>query len=260
MIVNAINEYLSGQGKTVDEALLENVGLLARYAFSRQFGEHKESERKIRLSSIGRCLRQQAYNVLGFPPNGKELDSRSRMVFFQGDLAEIAIVQLAKLAGCDISVCGLEQKTVELDGIEGHPDGIYHNGADYLLEAKSMSSYGFAEFQRGALDEGYRYQINAYLEAEHLDKAIIVGLNKDAGVLHEEVLLKDPQIVADIKDRIHLLKTASEENLPLRPYTPNEKGFYPWQCVYCNHWKTCLPGAERVLVGKSYKLKQGEIQ
>lgn len=256
MIVDKINTYLAGSGKTVDEALLAEVAQLARYSFERQFGEREEKQGTLRLSSIGRCLRQQAYNVLGVPPNGKEIDSRSKMVFFQGDLAELAIIYLAKLAGCDISVSGLSQEKVDLMGVKGHPDGVYHNGADYLLEAKSMSSYGFAEFQRGEIDPGYRYQINSYMEAKGLEKTIVIGLNKDAGVLHEMLVEKDPAIVADIRARIETLRQVALDKLPPRPYAPNDKGFYPWNCLYCAHWKTCLPGAEKVLVGRSYKLKE----
>lgn len=257
MLVDRINEFLSSTDQTVDETIVNDVGLLCRIAFLRQFLKREEKPKTLRLSSVGRCVRQQAYNLLGFEENGKGIDSRARMVFFMGDLVEVAIVQLAKAAGCRIQNVGQDQATVELDGIEGHPDGIIEqDGKRSLLEVKSMSSFGFNEFQRGVLDEGYRYQINAYLEALGLSEAIVVALNKDAGVLAEMTVSKDPVIVADIKARIAMLKAATKENLPPRPYKTNDKGFYPWNCVYCNHHITCLPNAEKVLVSKAYKLKE----
>ena len=255
MIVDKINAYLSTEGKPLDEALLLETGKLAAWAFMRQFGERKERlQNSPYFSSIGKCLRQQAYSLLGFEHDGKEIDSRAKMVFFQGDIAELAIVQLAKVVGCEVSQTGFEQQSIEWEGLRGRPDGVV--SGSHLLEVKSMSSYGFDNFQRGELDDSYRYQCNAGMEALNLDKTVIVALNKDAGVLHEMVISKNPEVVKDIRARLAALKSATKESLPPRPYAPNEKGFYPWNCLYCSYWKTCLPNAEKVLVKNAYKLKE----
>ena len=253
MIVEKINAYLNSTGQTIPEAILNEVGELAKWSFQRQFGEREETEAKLRLSSVGRCVRQQSYKLLGFEENGKSIDARARMVFFTGDIAEIAIVQLAKAAGANITFSGKDQKTVSLEGIEGHPDGVVDG--DTLLEVKSMSSFSFKDFERGVLDEGYRYQINAYAEALGLSKAIVVALNKDAGVLAEMAVTKDPAIVNDIKLRIKIIQKATKDKLPPRPFAPNDKGFLPWQCNYCFAYKHCWPSAERVVVKNAYKLK-----
>lgn len=256
MIVDKINSYLASTGKDVDEAILAEVCLLAKTAFAKQFG--KREERLVKapyFSSIGKCLRQQAYELLGFAANGKEIDARSKMVFFMGDLAEIAIVQVAKVAGCNITVGGQDQTSIEWEGLRGRPDGVLDG--TILVEAKSMSSFSFRDFERGVVDEGYRYQCNAGMEALNLDKCVIVALNKDAGVLAEQVISRDPAIVGDIRRRLGILKAATKEVLPDRPFKPDEKtGFYPWNCLYCAHWKTCLPTAEKVLVKNAYKLKE----
>lgn len=264
MIVDKVNLYLNSKGETVPEAILKEVGEFARWSFLRQFGEREDKGKTLRLSSIGRCVRQQSYSLLGFEANGKAIDARAKMVFFQGDMAEMAIIQLARAAGCNVTDCGQNQKSIKLEGVEGHPDGIYHHVLaskvieDYLLESKSMSSYGFKEFERGVLDDSYRYQINAYMEALALPRAIVIGLNKDAGVLHEMVISKDPAIVADIRSRILTIRKATRENLPPRPYHPNEKKLLPWNCGYCSFWKTCWPKATQVLVKNAYKLKVDE--
>jgi hypothetical protein len=256
MIVDKINTWMSENGHSVDEAILNEIGSQAKFAFARQFGEREERAPSLRLSSIGRCLRQQAYQMLGEPQNGKETDSRSRMVFFQGDLVEMSVVALAMAAGCDIRDTGQAQLKVELDGIVGHPDGTLQIGDEkLLLEVKSMSSFSFAELQRGQLEDGYRYQINAYLEALGLKRCVLVALNKDAGVLHEMIVERDPKIIEAIKERIDTLKKCSAKDLPYRSFGPDAKNFLPWQCRYCAWFKTCWPKAELVLVGKSYKLK-----
>lgn len=257
MIVDKINSYLASTGRPIDQAILEEVCALAKSAFVKQFGVREERTNKTPyFSSIGKCLRQQAYEILGFQANGKELDARSKMVFFMGDLAEIAVVQLAKQAGCNITVSGMGQTSMEWNGMRGRPDGVLDG--KFLVEVKSMASYSFERFERGEVDEGYLYQCNSGMEALKLDGTVIVALNKDAGVLAEKVITKDMVIVTDIKARLATLKSATRDNLPPRPHAPNEKGFYPWQCLYCAHWKTCLPGAEKVLVSRSYKLKAGK--
>lgn len=271
MIVDKINAYLSSEGKSVDEAILKEVSELATIAFGRQFGIREKREKKMPyFSSIGKCLRQQAYDLLGFEPNGKEMDSRSKMVFFQGDMVEVAIVQVAKQSGCNISAAGNAQESIEIDGMRGRPDGVLHDAGtlgtgsgaefipprDYVVEVKSMSSFSFRDFERGVLDDSYRYQCNAAMHALGLDRTVIVGLNKDAGVMHEMIISKDPEIIRDIQERLETLAKSTREDLPYRPYGPDEKGFYPWQCRYCVHYKTCLPKAELVLVKNSYKLRE----
>lgn len=256
MIVDRINEFLSSKNQTVDEAIVNDVALLCKVAFLKQFLRREDKAPTLRLSSIGKCTRQQAYTVLGYEQKGKKIDSRARMVFFMGDLAEIAIIQLARAAGCDIANFGQDQAVVEIDGVSGHPDGILKAEKNYLVEAKSMSSFSFKEFERGVLDVGYLWQINAYMHALGLDQAIVVGLNKDAGVLHEMVISKDKAIVDEILTRISRLKNATKDNLPDRDYKSNEKGFFPWQCLYCAFHETCLPNAEKVVIKNAYRLKE----
>ena len=254
MLVDKINAYLSTTGKALDQALLEETGKLAAYAFERQFGVREERKTPAPyFSSIGKCIRKQAYTLLGFEAKGKEIDSRSKMVFFMGDVTELAIVQLCKVVDASVTGTGFDQESSELWGMRGRPDGVV-NGT-HVLEVKSMSSFSFRDFEKGQLDEGYRYQCNAAMESLKLDKTVIVALNKDAGVLAEMTIEKDPTIVEDIFYRLDTLKKATKENLPPRPYEPDAKGLLPWQCLYCEHWGTCWPGAEKVLVSGKYKLK-----
>lgn len=253
MIVEKINQYLSTSGKAIDEAILSEVAELAKWSFERQFGIKEEREvTKPYFSSIGKCLRQQAYKILGFIEHGKEIDSRARMIFFQGDMVELAIVEVAKVAGCNITACGKDQETIEWENMRGRPDGILDG--KYLVEVKSFPSYRYDAFQQGDLPEDYRYQCNAGMAALNLDSTVIVGYNKDAGVLGEMIIRKDPKIIEDIKERVNTLAKATKLDLPYRPYQPDEKNFLPWQCLYCAHWETCWPDAQKIPVKGKYKL------
>lgn len=252
MIVDRINRYLTENNFPDHDEILNHYAEDAKYVFDRQFGVKEEREPGIYLSSIGKCLRQQAYKLKGEQINGKEMDSRAKMVFFQGDMAELAIIYLARLAGCWVSDC---QRSLKLEGITGHPDGVLsHDGKEYLLEIKSMSSYGFAKFEKGDIDESYIYQINAYMEALQLDSCLVVAMNKDSGVLGEKVINKTDWVVSNIKKRINILQNVNGR-LPAREHTPDDKGYLPWNCRYCSYFKTCYPGSELVLSGRSYKLK-----
>jgi len=272
MIVDKISRYikdnlvannLSGILPERSEALRVEVEQLAGHIFTRQFltAEAEAAKGQIRLSACGRCPRQQAYVYHGFEKAGKELDQRAKTVFFMGDMVELLIIALARLAGCNVVDYGMEQKTVKLTvggvEIEGHPDGriIADDGQEFLLECKSASSFAYERFERGDIDESYVAQINAYLEAIGLDNCCLVFINKDSGVMCEKIVKRDPNAMLLIKANLLSVIKSTPEQLPTQPYQPDEKGLLPWQCRYCSYWKTCWPQAEEVLVKKSYKLQ-----
>lgn len=265
MIADKIHEYLSDTNQTLDGHLSHDIERLAGFAFRRQFMTppgSPERTKELSLSAAGKCPRQLAYARHGYEVNGKEIDGRGRIIFFQGDLVELTVMSLARLAGCPVVGTGLNQITVSLDiegnTILGHPDGFYI-GSDMtrLVECKSMNSFAFERFEAGNIDDSYNAQINAYLEATNLDECIMVAMNKDNGVLKELIVYRDPMVINNIKQNIKTVLTSTKEKLPPPPseYNPDSKGFYPWNCLYCQFWGHCRTGAQRVLVGKSYKLK-----
>jgi len=265
MIVEKIEKYIKETGKEVDEALRYEVEKMAGWAFKRQFMTDEESSSKgtIRLSSVGRCPRQVAYGFHGIEKAGKEMDQRAKIVFWMGDLVELTVTNLAKLAGCNLTATGFNQMQIKLpvngSMISGHPDGIlFEDKQQFLLEVKSMSSYGFEKFQNGDIDSAYLAQVNSYMEALGLNRCVFVGINKDSGVMAERVIDKDPVLVERIRENIKTVLKSTPENLPPQPteYGPDPKGFYTWNCRYCAWWKVCRTNAEEVLVKNSYKLKE----
>lgn len=264
MIVDKINAYLTSSGQTVDEVIAKNVGSCAEWAFKRQFGAEREDKPGVlRLSGCGQCARKQAYGYHGFEKNGKEIDPRSKITFFMGDMIELLMVNLAKVAGCTIESCGLEQTTVKLTiagkEIYGHPDGILvHEGKRYLLECKSMSSYSYEKFDKGDIDDSYIAQVNAYMKALDLDACLFLALNKDNSVLGERVISASNEVVAALSNNMAVVIGSTPESLPERSCKPDSKGFYDWHATYCSYWKTCLPNAKSVLVSNRYKIKESK--
>lgn len=270
MIADKILEYLS-QNKSQDDSIRYEAEKLAGVAFRRQFQEFQQTRNSLSLSSSGKCPRQLSYRIRGFEINGKEMDSRSNINFFMGDVSEMMILSLARAAGLQITAYGLNQITCHLTippdvKISGHPDGLlFQDGKTYLVEVKSMNEYSFSDFQKGIIEYSYLCQVNSYMEALGLEKCIFIALNKNSGVLHEMVIKKDADIVNLVKIKLaEVLKSKDDvpnegqdinEILPERMYKPDENGKYPWQCRYCPYFKTCLPNTELVLSGKSYVLK-----
>lgn len=266
MIVDKINKYLTSSGKKTDEIIKEEFGRIASHIFERQvMQDDRENLGTISLSQAGDCARKLGYQVNKHLKKGKIVDSRAKMVFLIGDITEMAVIGLMRLAGLEVRAVGTGQEKVAISGlfgeIEGHPDGFVNTGnEEFLLEIKSMSSYAFEAFEKGILDEKYVAQINAYMEATGKSDCWVVALNKDAGVLAERRYERDQAVIDQIKARFARVMDSKLENakLPPREHEPTEGGMWPWQCAYCPYHVTCLiePGlANKVVVGKSYKLK-----
>lgn len=258
MIKNKIEEYLTKQGKTVNDAIADSFAQLAKFNSIRQFMTDEEKQSILRLSACGKCPRAQAYVLHGFPVNGKEMDARSKFVFWMGDMVENMIVHLAMLSGCNIQNAGLDQKrvSIDVDGLEvfGSPDGdLMPDNINF--EVKSMSSFAFRRAEAGEIDHSYLCQSHAYMKAKNQDKTILVYVNKDSGVLGEIVINWNEAVWQDALRRLKLARHSTKDSLPDAEFRPDAKGFYPWNCTYCANWKDCHPKAQKVVVKGSYKLK-----
>ncbi|MCP3681064.1 MAG: hypothetical protein GY861_00100 [bacterium] len=259
MIVDKINKYIMKEKITINEMILDSMADLAKFNFKRQFNSKPDKGGTLRLSSSGKCPRSQAYSLYEYPIEGKGIDHRAKMIFWLGDMVEMTIVTLAQAAGVKLEGVGLDQQTVTLKiedaEIKGHPDGIVDG--KYLLEVKSMSSYAYQKFEKGIIDDTYLAQVNIYMECLGLDECIFVAMAKDSGTLGELRLKKDNDIVAKVKENLTtILKSKHDELLPDGQFEPDAKGIYPWNCLYCNYWGHCKPNAKKVLMGRSYKLKE----
>jgi hypothetical protein len=268
-IVDKINAYLYAKNLTLDDYISQEVASLAKWSFRRQFLEEYESTGELRVSSLGKCPRQLAYGYHKFEPKGKEIDGRGRITFFMGDLSELLVTQLARLSGVRLLATGFNQITIEFEGLKGHPDGLLlgEDNKLRLFECKSFSDYGFKDFEKGEIDDSYRVQISCYMEALGLDECVMVGVNKNNGVLSEHIFSKDAKFVDMAKATLNQVKNSFtdtnefgdkiEAKFPKHPYEPDEKTkLYPWQCLYCRWWGICLPNAEKVLVKNAYKLRE----
>lgn len=265
MIVEKINDFLTNEKKSLTEGfkflLKQEYSQLSGFSFDRQFLQDREaSSGELRFSSAGKCVRSLAYNYHKFEPNGKEIDSRGSRTFFIGDMTETMIVLLAKASGVNIFGYGLQQPKsswkIGDKEISGHPDGfITNNGRILSVEIKSMNTMAFDRFESGDVDEAHLMQINANMMAVGTRECVYVAFNKDNSVLSERVIPFSEELARKVYTNFETVINSTVDDLPDRPYSPNEKGILPWQCAFCQHWGTCWPNAKEVLVGRSYKLK-----
>lgn len=267
MVVDKINEYLSSNELTFDYAIQQEVEKLSGWAFKRQFMEQEEfdSTGKIWMSGVGKCPRQLAYAYHGFDKEGKEIDSRSKIVFWMGDLVEIAVIKLAKLAGVPLIGTGLDQArlSLSLNGkgkISGRPDGFIVSSPMRVLSVKSMPSFRFRKFEKGDIEESYIAQSNIEMSVAGLTETVMVAICKDSGVLGERTISLDEEVLKKIRSTVKQVAKSTKDKLPEPAYEADEKGFYPWQCLYCSYWKHCRTNAEKIVVSGKYKLKEKESE
>jgi len=146
MIVDKINSYLMDENRPLDEALLTSFTVACRDVGKKLlFTEDRDSKGKIYMSNSGRCVRQGAYQYLGYKVNGREIDSRSRFNFFMGDVFELGIKYLARASGVEFKTSPTEQQKLVINlgeaQVSGRPDDVLADGT--LVEYKSYNEIGY---------------------------------------------------------------------------------------------------------------------
>ncbi len=249
MIIDKIYEFLNlDADKGIDDIVMGQYVDDVTHGIVRQCFKKREDKRTLRLSGIGKCLRGQAYNILGYDKDDY-LPPRTKMTFLFGDIIEAIIICLANHAGCDIYE---QQAEVVLAGIIGHIDGIIkdENGDEYVVEVKSMSTASFDMFKRNGMTDtfGYVSQANSYAVAYGCKGIVWVGMNKNTGHLHEEVRLLDKKLGQDTVDNISALRDCITPT-EFKQMTPTQETWYrkptgnmklDFVCSYCNFKATCF--------------------
>ena len=268
MIVDKIQKYLTpNEDKDVNSTWLDECVEEIKASLLKQLFTKKENRPTLRLSGIGKCLRQQAYTIHNYPK--KDLTPRNKLVFLMGDIIEAVVVLLAKHSGVELID---EQKEVEFDNIKGHKDGsVLDKDKKYTFECKSMASAGFDFFKRDGMtdDWGYVSQSNSYAAADGDDGIVWVGMNKNTCNLHEEIKDVDHKLTKTTKENIQRLKdcTSPDEFDRKDPILetwyskPTGNIILPPVCSYCDYNETCWAGkVTKYLRGGKIKHYVGKIK
>lgn len=248
MIKEKIYELLQlNEDLPIPEDIFKEFSESVVYGLQRQVFSERQERGTLRLSQIGRCVRQQWYMVKKYPT--EPLNPRAKMTFLFGDIVEAVVVALAKASGVNLHS---EQKEVDFNGVKGHIDGLITvNGEDCLFECKSMSDAGFKTLERNGLEDdfGYLSQVNSYLHCLGLNRAFLVAVNKNTGHITEVEVKKSDKLVKEIEKNITTLRECIQnDTLPDRKYKPVEEIYrnkptgrmiLPVQCAYCGYKDYC---------------------
>ena len=194
----------------------------------------------LRLSAIGKPDRQLWYDV-NKPLLDAELKPSTRIKFLYGYILEELLLMCSSIAGHKVSE---QQKEVTLEGVKGHQDSMID---DVLVDCKSASGPGFDKFKHNRVTEddpfGYIAQISAYAQANGVDRAAFLAINKSTGEICLTPIHHMDMINA--KGRIqHLKGMVTKGSMPDRCYSdvPDGKsGNHKLSvgCVYCSHKREC---------------------
>ena len=203
--------------------------------------EKPRTNSNLRLSAIGRPDRQLWYDINLDKTEVIPLESSTRIKFLYGYILEELLIVLSRLAGHEVVDT---QKEVTIEGVKGHQDCVIDG---VLVDCKSASGRSFEKFEKGRLERddpfGYIAQISAYAEANDMDEAAFLVINKQSG---EICLLPVHSLeMINASDRVKNLKTiVKSDGPPPRCYSDVADGMsgnrrLGTSCIYCAHKKEC---------------------
>ena len=202
--------------------------------------EDRKRDNKLRLSAIGKPDRQLWYNV-NQKNKAAPLPPSTRIKFLYGHILEELLLLFTKVSGHSVRDT---QKELLVSGVKGHQDAIID---DVLVDCKSASGRGFEKFKNNRVYDddpfGYIPQISAYAQANGLDEAAFLAIDKSTG----EICLTPVHSLEMInaEERVNYLKTmVVKDDLPDRCYSDIPDGKSGNRrlavgCVYCDYKQLC---------------------
>jgi|TARA_R100001443_G_scaffold83986_1_gene90727 hypothetical protein len=243
--------------KEVDE-LIDKFGDMLKVHI-KEFMYSKPREGHLRLSGIGKPNRQLWYDV-NTKTTEESLPPSTRIKFLYGYILEELLLLCAEVAGHTVEA---QQKEVSVEGVLGHQDAIIDG---VLVDCKSASGRSFDKFASHNIAEddpfGYIAQISAYAQANGIDKAAFLAIDKSTGKIcltpvHSMEMINAGERVKKIK------KIVAGDIIPDRCYdaVPDGKsGNYklPIGCVYCRHKELCWSDANQGQGVRTFKYANGK--
>jgi len=222
------------------DSLIDNFGNMLKLHVKDFLYERPSSSSGLRLSGIGKPNRQVWYEI-NSEITEENLPPSLRIRFLYGYILEELLLLFAKIAEHKVEA---QQKEVKLEGVLGHQDAIIDN---VLVDCKSASGRSFEKFKKNTLvsDDpfGYIAQISAYAEANGLDEAAFLVIDKSTGEIcltpiHQMEMINATRRIKELKT---LIKTKTP---PAKCYSDIEDGKSGNRklaigCVYCKFKEKC---------------------
>jgi hypothetical protein len=167
-VAAAITAYLEGQTRHMNEAVLAEAMTRIKRTIMRQLMKPREDRKGYESNSlyIKPCARQARFTYDGVEREG--LKARTLLKFLLGDIVELNVMLLAKLAGVDL---GMNNEDLTVTGRDGklipvHPDGLLnYEGRHSNVEVKSCDSRTFDRWMdNGGPNNDWGYLTQASVE------------------------------------------------------------------------------------------------
>ena len=243
--------------KEVDD-LIDNFGEMLKVHIKEFMYSKPRDSGNLRLSAIGKPNRQIWYDV-NTETTEEKLPPSTRIKFLYGYILEELLLLCASVAGHTVEA---QQKEVTVEGVLGHQDAIIDG---VLVDCKSASGRSFNKFEQHTLSDddpfGYIAQISAYSQANGIDQAAFLVIDKSTGKICLSPVHKMEMINAG--ERVKFLKDiVARNNVPSRCYDaiPDGKsGNYKLHigCVYCRHKDMCWSDANQGKGLRKFKYSNG---
>jgi hypothetical protein len=169
LLAGRITDYLEQHDKSADAQVLQETVNRMRQVIVRDLMQPRDTRAGKESNTLysGPCARKSRLTFDG--AEREPLRARTVMKFLLGDLVELSVLAVARLAGChiednniDLSITGRDGKPVPV-----HPDGRYvaEDGTQYNIEIKSCDSKTFDSWlaQNGP-DDTWGYLTQASVE------------------------------------------------------------------------------------------------
>ena len=244
--------------KEVDQ-LIDKFGDMLKVHIKEFMYSKPRDSGNLRLSAIGKPNRQIWYDV-NTEATEERLPPSTRIKFLYGYILEELLLLCASVAGHTVEA---QQKEVSVEGVLGHQDAVIDG---VLVDCKSASGFSFKKFESNTIAEddpfGYIAQISAYSQANDIDKAAFLVIDKSTGKICLTPVHSMEMINAG--KRVKFLKSiVSRDNIPDRCYAPvpdGKSGNYKLSigCVYCRHKSMCWSDANQGKGIRTFKYSNGK--
>ena len=228
LVAGPITAFLESQDKHLDEQVLNEMVAMFKHSITRQLMQPRDSRagRESNTLYSHPCARKARYTFDGVarPP----VEARAMLKFLLGDMVELTVMGMARLAGLDIGCNNMDLYVTCPDGamVPVHPDGLLNvNGQHYNVEIKSCDSHTFDRWlgQGGPSDDfGYRTQATVEVAAwrqhgleVHETVFVAVSTGSRQGSIAEWRLPFEPHLLAQWQARRALRQ---QEALPPVPF------------------------------------------
>mgnify|MGYP003393761529 FL=1 len=229
LIAGKIIDYLEAQEKSVNDDVLRETVQRMRQVMVRDLMQPRDTRAGKESNTLytGACARKARLTYDGAAR--EPLRARTVLKFLLGDLVELSVLAMARLAGCHIEDNNID---LSIKGEEGvlvpvHPDGRYvdEQGQSYNVEIKSCDSRTFdAWLDQGGPDDTWGYLTQASMEIQAWREAgvpvmstifVAVSTGSRQGSIAEWIMPYDEPLVIGWHER---RLAARQDTVPAIPF------------------------------------------